>query len=96
MRPATPAGRTAALAVAIAVLSLSGPGAQTVTAPAGPVIRLAYRSLQPGEPVLVYLESDSTVKSATVTFLGRTAELKPTRSSRTTRLSRTPRKFEPA
>jgi murein DD-endopeptidase MepM/ murein hydrolase activator NlpD len=84
VKPATPAGRTAAFAVAFAVLSLSGPGTQTATAPAGPLIRLVYRSLQPGEPVLVYLESDSTVKSAAVTFLGRTAEMRPTRLSRTT------------
>jgi murein DD-endopeptidase MepM/ murein hydrolase activator NlpD len=44
---------------------------------AGPVIRLAYRSLQPGEPVLVFLDTDGSVKSAAVTFLGRTAELRP-------------------
>ena len=43
----------------------------------GPVIRLSYRALQPGEPVLVFLESDGTVRSASVTFLGRTAELRP-------------------
>ncbi|MGB8960129.1 MAG: M23 family metallopeptidase, partial [Candidatus Aminicenantales bacterium] len=51
--------------------------AQTAAAPPGPVIRLVYRSLQPGEPLLVYLESDSTVRSASVTFLGRTADLRP-------------------
>jgi murein DD-endopeptidase MepM/ murein hydrolase activator NlpD len=43
----------------------------------GPVIRLAYRALQPGEPLLVTLESDRTVRSARVMFLGRTAELRP-------------------
>ncbi len=83
MRPFAAAGKAAELAVAIATLSLSGLAPQTATAPSGPVIRLAYRSLQPGEPVLVYLESDGTVRSAMVTFLEQTAELRPTRSSRT-------------
>jgi hypothetical protein len=50
---------------------------QTAPQAAGPVVRLSYRALQPGEPVLVVLESDGTVRSATVTFLGRTAELRP-------------------
>ncbi|MCK7482392.1 MAG: M23 family metallopeptidase [Candidatus Moduliflexus flocculans] len=50
---------------------------------AGPVVRLAYRALQPGEPLLVFLEDDGTVRSAPVSFLGRTAELRPTGSSRT-------------
>jgi murein DD-endopeptidase MepM/ murein hydrolase activator NlpD len=45
--------------------------------PSGPVIRLAYRSLQPGEPVLVFLDSAGAARSATVTFLGRTAVLRP-------------------
>jgi hypothetical protein len=65
------------------VLSAAAAVAQTMKAPPGPVVRLAYRALQPGEPVLVYLDSDSTVRSAAVTFLGRTAELKPARSSPT-------------
>jgi murein DD-endopeptidase MepM/ murein hydrolase activator NlpD len=51
--------------------------AQTAPVPGGPVIRLAYRALQPGEPILISLESDRTVRSATVSFLGRTAELRP-------------------
>jgi murein DD-endopeptidase MepM/ murein hydrolase activator NlpD len=49
-----------------------------VTPPApGPVLRLSYRALQPGEPVLVLLESDGSVLSASVSFLGETAELEP-------------------
>ncbi len=51
---------------------------RTPAAPAaGPVVRLAYRSLQPGEPILVFLEADRSVRSATVTLLGNTAELRP-------------------
>jgi murein DD-endopeptidase MepM/ murein hydrolase activator NlpD len=38
---------------------------------------LAYRALQPGEPLVVFLEADRTVRSATVTLLGQTAELRP-------------------
>ena len=76
-----PAARPQALAVAVAfalvVLCAVPQGAQAPTAPSGPVVRLSYRSLQPGEPLLVHLESDSAVRSATVTFLGRTAELRP-------------------
>jgi murein DD-endopeptidase MepM/ murein hydrolase activator NlpD len=64
------AGPAAALVLFCAAASLA-------QSPAGPVIRLAYRSLQPGEPVLVFLESDSAVRSAAVTFLGQTAELRP-------------------
>ena len=90
MRPLKPpAVKTAALGVALIVLALGGVGSQTGTAPAGPVIRLAYRSLQPGEPILVFLDADRTVVSASASFLDQTAELRPTRSSRTTRLSRT-------
>jgi murein DD-endopeptidase MepM/ murein hydrolase activator NlpD len=68
-----------ALALAAGLLVLAGP---RIAAPAGhgqegPVVRLAYRALQPGEPVLVSLESDHSVRSAAVTFLGRTAELRP-------------------
>jgi len=47
------------------------------TPPAGPTVRLSYRALQPGEPILVFLDSDGTVKSARATFLGRTAEIGP-------------------
>jgi hypothetical protein len=66
--------------MALAVLSSFGvPGdVQTGPAkPAGPVVRLAYRSLRPGEPIIVYLESDGTARSASVELLGRTAELRP-------------------
>ncbi len=52
-----------------------GPPSQTQ--PTGPVIRLAYRSLQPGEPILIFLESDGTARSASVEFLGRTVDLRP-------------------
>jgi len=86
VRLALLSARRALGAAAIFVLLVAAtaflPGTQAGPVPAGPVIRLAYRSLQPGEPVIVYLEADATVRSATVTFLGRTAELRPTRSSR--------------
>lgn len=81
MTPDAPALKAAALA--LVVLAAAAVAAQTAKAPPGPVVRLVYRSLQPGDPLLVYLESDSAVRSASVTFLGRTAELRPTRSSRT-------------
>jgi hypothetical protein len=45
----------------------------------GPVVRLFYRALQPGEPVLVSLEADGSARSAAVSFLGQTAELRPVR-----------------
>jgi len=77
-----PAVKTAALGVALIVLTLAGVGSQAGTAPAGPVIRLVYRSLQPGEPILVFLDADRSVVSASASFLGQTAELRPTRSSR--------------
>jgi murein DD-endopeptidase MepM/ murein hydrolase activator NlpD len=70
-------------AVALAVLALSpvAPAGRPPDKPraqaAGPVIRLVYRALQPGEPIVVFLETDGTAKSATVTFLGRTADLRP-------------------
>jgi murein DD-endopeptidase MepM/ murein hydrolase activator NlpD len=51
--------------------------AQTAKGPAGPVIRLVYRSLQPGEPVLVFLDPDGSVRSASITFLGQMIELRP-------------------
>ncbi len=44
---------------------------------AGPTVRLSYRALQPGEPLLVVLDSDGTVKSARVSLLGQTMELAP-------------------
>lgn len=43
----------------------------------GPVIRLVYRALQPGEPIVVFLEADGTAKSASVIFMGRTIDLRP-------------------
>jgi murein DD-endopeptidase MepM/ murein hydrolase activator NlpD len=73
---ALPAG-LAALAAGFAVL-LPGPIAgQAAPQAAGPVIRLSYRALQPGEPVLVVLESDGTIRTATATLLGATVELRP-------------------
>jgi murein DD-endopeptidase MepM/ murein hydrolase activator NlpD len=59
---------------ALAFQAFAGPGQN---APAGPVVRLAYRALQPGEPILVFLETAGAAKSASVTFLGRTAQLRP-------------------
>ena len=83
MRRGRPAVEAAAAAIGLVAFAAALVAAQAGTAPAGPVIRLAYRSLQPGEPLLVFFESDRSVRSATVTFLGRTADLRPTRSSRT-------------
>jgi murein DD-endopeptidase MepM/ murein hydrolase activator NlpD len=71
------------LAAAVAVIGLaSGPvaakrAASATTGSTGSVVRLAYRSLRPGEPLLVFLEADQTVRSASVTFLGQTVELRP-------------------
>lgn len=70
-------------AVALAVLALSPvalagrpPDKPKAQAP-GPVIRLVYRALQPGEPIVVFLETDGAANSASVTFLGRTVDLRP-------------------
>ncbi|OGD12829.1 MAG: hypothetical protein A2W20_00400 [Candidatus Aminicenantes bacterium RBG_16_66_30] len=67
----------AALAAGLAGLAPARLASQAAPQPAGPVIRLSYRALQPGEPILVVLESDGTVRTATATFLGATAELRP-------------------
>ncbi len=70
-----------ALALAVLALSLAAPAGFPSGKPwaqaTGPVIRLVYRALQPGEPIIVFLETDGTAKSATVTFLGRTVDLSP-------------------
>ncbi len=52
-------------------------GGQAPEVPAGPVVRLSYRALQPGEPVIIHLDAGPGVRSATVSLLGRTAELRP-------------------
>jgi hypothetical protein len=65
------------LLFALAVPPLLAPAGRQPSAPGGPVIRLVYRALQPGEPLLVYLEAAGAARSAAVTFLGRTAELRP-------------------
>jgi hypothetical protein len=75
------AARAAALAAAVAVMGWAARAAQAPK-PAraetpGSTVRLAYRALQPGEPLIVFLEADRTVRSATVTLLGETAELRP-------------------
>ncbi len=67
----------AALAAGLAGLAPGRLASQAAPQPAGPVIRLSYRALQPGEPILVVLESDGTVRAATATLLGATAELRP-------------------
>ncbi|HDT14496.1 MAG TPA: M23 family metallopeptidase [Candidatus Aminicenantes bacterium] len=67
----------AAVAALLACFGAFTGGAQERAEIPAPVVRLAYRSLQPGEPLLVLLESASTVRSAAVTFLDRTAELRP-------------------
>ena len=76
-RPASSA-RPGLLLLALIALSFQTGAGPLQTAAAGPVIRLAYRALQPGEPVLVFLETAGAAKSASVTFLGRTAQLRPT------------------
>jgi hypothetical protein len=78
VKPSAPAaGRSAGLIFALLALGFVSAGEQAKPAPKGPVIRLIYRSLQPGEPILVFLDADTTVRGATVTFLGQTAELRP-------------------
>lgn len=57
----------------IAAAALTG----SVQEPSGPVVRLAYRALEPGEPVLVTLEPGGGARSVKVTFLGRDVILKP-------------------
>ena len=91
IRPGTAAARAAVIVAALAALVTPGPAArQAAPGPAGtpattgPVVRLAYRSLQPGEPVLVFLENDGSVRSASASLLGRTAEMRATPTSRTT------------
>jgi murein DD-endopeptidase MepM/ murein hydrolase activator NlpD len=76
-RPAPATGRSAGLLLALLALGLVSAGGQAKPAPQGPVIRLTYRSLRPGEPILVFLDAGTMVRAATVTFLGQTAELRP-------------------
>jgi murein DD-endopeptidase MepM/ murein hydrolase activator NlpD len=77
-RHAPAAGLSAGLILALLALSgVSAGDRQAKPSPEGAVIRLTYRSLQPGEPILVFLDGNSTVRTATVTFLGQTAELRP-------------------
>jgi hypothetical protein len=64
-------------AAAFGAAALAGWEGQAPAPAAGPVVRLSYRALQPGEPILVVLESDGTVRSAVVTFLERAADLRP-------------------
>lgn len=72
------AGTAAASAVLGVVLAFCFSGGSAGQAPAaGPVVRLSYRALQPGEPILVGLEPDGPVRSAVVSFLGAKAELRP-------------------
>jgi hypothetical protein len=71
--------RPAALALAVLALSAAAPAGRMPGQPraTGPIIRLVYRALQPGEPIVVFLETDGTAKSASVTFLGKTAVPRP-------------------
>jgi murein DD-endopeptidase MepM/ murein hydrolase activator NlpD len=76
---------SAGLAAWLAGLLMVAPGLPAGGAaqePAGPVVKLAYRALEPGEPILVRLDPDGTVKSASVTFLSRTAVLRPAPNGR--------------
>jgi len=72
--------RLGAVVLAVLAVSLIVPAGRPPDKPqaqaTGPVIRLVYRALQPGEPIVVFLESDGTAKSASVTFLGKTAVLR--------------------
>ena len=72
------AGAVAAAILAVLCVSLAARAQEE----AGPVVKLAYRALEPGEPVLVTLTSDGTARSASVTFLDRTVTLKPAPGSR--------------
>lgn len=72
-RPAWPVLAFAAWAAAAGAAR----GGQAPEAQAGSVIRLTYRALQPGEPIIVHLDSGPGIRSASVSLLGRTAELKP-------------------
>ena len=65
----------AAAALVLASMFILSPAPAQETA--GPVVKLSYRALQPGEPILVTLESDRTVNVASVTFQGRTVVLEP-------------------
>jgi len=82
IRPGTAAARTAVILAVLAALVI--PGAAARQAAPGPVVRLAYRSIQPGEPVLVFLDNDGTVRSASASLLDKTAEMRATPSSLTT------------
>ncbi len=72
-RPAWPVLTLAVWAAVAGVMR----GGQAPEAPAGSVVRLAYRALQPGEPIIVHLDPGRGIRSATVSLLGRTAELRP-------------------
>jgi hypothetical protein len=73
-------GRARALALLFFLSCAAAAGIQAQTsATTGPVVRLSYRALQPGEPVLISLETAGAVRSASVTVLGQRAELRPSR-----------------
>lgn len=72
-----PRARAAAVLLAAVLALAAGRAGQAPGGAAGPTVRLVYRTLQPGEPMIVSLETDGTVKSARVAFLGHTAELAP-------------------
>jgi murein DD-endopeptidase MepM/ murein hydrolase activator NlpD len=76
-RPAVVPASALLVAFCLAFSVRDGRAAQAPAPAAGPVVRLSYRSLQPGEPILVVLESDGSVRSAVVSFLGNKAELRP-------------------
>ena len=90
IRPVTAAVRAALILAALVTLVARGPAARQAApvpagtpATAGPVVRLAYRSLQPGEPVLIFLDNDGTVRSASASLLGKTAEMRAAPASGT-------------
>ncbi len=65
-----------AVAAALILFAAVRPAAFAQDA-AGPVVKLAYRALEPGEPILVTLEPGGPARSVKVTFLGRDVILKP-------------------
>jgi len=69
--------RSGLIVLAFAVLFSRAFAGPAQTGATGPVVRLAYRALLPGEPIIVFLDGAGEARSVSVTFLGRTAQLRP-------------------
>jgi Peptidase family M23 len=74
---------SAALGIATVVAALGVFAGQAPAPAPGSIVRLSYRALQPGEPILVSLESDGTIRSASVSFQGHQSDLAPGPQKRT-------------